>query len=68
MMKKCGRDSAGWLIWSGQSPTPMCAYHKEGPLELAKTMGWMASFNIGEAGPCESMDSHPDDEKEKMPA
>lgn len=66
MKEKCGRDSAGWLIWPGQSPTPMCAYHKEGPLALARMMGWMATFNVGEAGPCESGDPHPDDETESV--
>ena len=59
--KKCGRDSTGWLMWPGSDPMPMCGFHKEAPLRLGHMMGWTASFILGNAGPCESIDSHPDD-------
>lgn len=60
---KCERPSEGWLLWPGREPTPMCSYHKEGPLRLARMMGWPVSFTVGESGPCESQDPHPDDKK-----
>jgi len=63
MKDRCGRDSAGWLMWPGNDPTPMCSYHKEGPLRLARMMGWPVSFNVGDAGPCQSHDPYPDDEE-----
>lgn len=64
----CARPSAGWLIWPGREPVPMCSFHKEAPLNLARMMGWMATFNVGEAGPCESYDPHPEDEEVEVPS
>ena len=60
-VSKCGRESEGYLIWPGQGPMPMCAYHKEGLLKLGRMMSWPVTFTTGDAGPCESADSHPDD-------
>ncbi|MCK5548583.1 MAG: hypothetical protein KAI64_06185 [Thermoplasmata archaeon] len=62
MTEKCGRDSNGHILWPGRELMPMCSHHKNGPLQLAKMMGWSVLFVVGEAGPCESLDPHPDDE------
>lgn len=59
----CGRESEGWLMWPGREPSPFCSYHKEGPISLGRMMGWSVSFNVGDAGPCQSQDPHPDDEQ-----
>lgn len=63
MSDKCGRDSIGWLMWPGREPMPMCEFHKENPIRLARKMGWSVTFSVGDAGPCESMDAHPDDDE-----
>jgi hypothetical protein len=61
---KCGRDSEGYLLWPGREPMPVCSYHKNAPLTLGRMMGWSVTFTVGDAGPCESLDSHPDDKEE----
>jgi hypothetical protein len=61
--KICGREAAGFLLWPGAKPIPMCAFHKEGPLRLASMMGWQATFTVaGPGNTCESKDPHPEDE------
>ena len=59
----CGRESEGGLMWPGREPAPFCSYHKEGPISLGRMMGWPVSFNVGNAGSCQSKDPHPDDEQ-----
>ena len=59
----CGRVSEGWLIWPGAEPIPMCAHHKEPPIALAAHMGWSVLFSVGNAGPCQSQDPHPEDKE-----